>query len=638
MTDQGSSTLKTDTRKSTTEISQWFWLAAVLLLTILALYPSLQGEWVNWDDQLYVTQNSTIRDFSFTGILNLFDPANAVLDTYTPMTLVSFAVDYHFVQDSAAWYHVENLLLHLVNAALVFQIILLLTGRLPLAFFVAALFGVHPMHVESVAWVSERKDVLFSLFFLASCLQYIVYLQRSRGQAGRPDRAYWVAFALAVLAMLAKPQAVSLPLVLVLLHYWESGSLKLNAWGRVLPFFGLALATGFLAIFTMDANPSGFDLLSRMAMSGHAVWTYLFKVVVPLNLMHDMGRPEAGEIPGFYYLTTLLSISILGAALWFGRRERYFVFGVGFFVVTLFFSLHLLKVNSGIAYERFSYLPYIGLFLIGGFLLQKLKERMAFGTVAMLGLMALVLIPLTVLANQRSRVWKNDATLWSDALKKNLDHPVAWCKRARYYTSIGLFEQALVDQNECLRVHPDRSSGLHNRGNIYKGMGEIASAISDYTSAIEEGPERSLPYSSRGVLLIQTGNSDGLADLKRAVELSPELVAYRLNLGLAYEVYDRFDLAQIEYSAAIELDPNDFQALKYRGSLLRIMGDLERARIDLSKAVEIRPDYGDAWYVLSKTNDALGNTQKALSQLEIAMEQGVEPDPAYLQKLKRVAL
>lgn len=613
----------------------WYWLALSVALTFLFLFPVLNSDWVNWDDPVYVTQNSAIHDFSASGIASLFHPNNRVLDTYTPLTLVSLAIDYKLAQNNAGWFHATNLLLHLINVSLVFLLFWRLTKKPLVAFLIATLFGLHPLHVESVAWISERKDVLFAFFFLASCIQFLAHLRAKKSST----KNYWISLILAGLAMLAKPEAVTLPLVLILINYWENSRFNLSQIIPIAPFFLLSLITGIGALYFMDSDVLAYSWLERILMSGHALWIYLIKAVIPFNITHDMGQPAPGMLPIFYYLTSSLSVILLGTFLWLGRKNKVLVFGILFFFANIIFSLHLIKVNSGAYYDRFTYLPYLGLFFIAAMMLENMTSKWQKGQLKFSLIALPVILLFGMISYERSQVWQNDETLWTDIITSNPDHKLAWCKRARYLNAEGRLEEALFDQNECLRLNPNMSDGLNNRGNIYLGLGNVDAALKDYTSAIKAAPKHSLPYSSRGVLLMQLGdNQNGMSDLKKAVELSPESSTLRLNLGLAYELENDVALAQKEYSLAIELNPTDHLAWKYRGSLALANGDVNSALRDLEHAVELRPDFGDAWYRLSIANHKLGNKKDALIQLDKAVENGVEDDIEYRALLERIEL
>ena len=423
-----------------------------LLLTLIALYPCFQNDWVNWDDGVYVLQNGPIRDFTWTGITNMFDPTNRVLDTYTPLTLVSLSIDYVFNLENATAYHATNMLLHLINVLLVFLLIFRLINHNYVAFFIAVFFGLHPMHVESVAWISERKDLLFSFFFLASCLQYLICLRSSKKNR---SIKYGSALFLGLLAILAKPQAVSLPLVLLLIQYWENKRFRIL---ELIPFLILSLLAGLMAIYLMDENALEYSFFEQILMSGHACAIYLIKSIFPFYLEHNLGMPQAGNLPWYYYLSTAGSIVFIGLSFWFGRKNKKVIFGILFFCVTIIFSLHLLKINSGIAYDRFSYLPYIGLFMAFSGFFELIKNRTETDKRIIIGGATLIVLLFGYLANQRCYVWKNDETLWTNSLKQNPEDAMSWCKRARYYSSIGMYDKALVDQQKCIEFREAHKS------------------------------------------------------------------------------------------------------------------------------------------------------------------------------------
>lgn len=606
-----------------------------ICVTLVALHPVLRGDWVNWDDPIYVLQNNFIHDFSFSGLLELFNPANRVLDTYTPLTLVSFAIDYRIAQDSPSWYHAVNLIFHLINVYLVYFFTTQITKRKEVAFFVSVLFGIHPLHVESVAWISERKDVLYSFFFLLSSIQFTKFVESEL----RDRAAYINSLLLALLSILAKPLGVALPLVFSLILFLFDRHKDRKAWLSTLPLYICAILFGIGATFIMDENQLGYSLMDRTLLSGHALWLYLVKSAVPFDISHVMGQKMPGNVPVFYFLTTALSIVLIGLVLWFGRNKKQVLFGFLFFLFTVLFSLHFLKVNSGIAYDRFTYIPFIGLFMVIGNVIYDLISTKKNVSKLFLLLISPAVLIYGYLAFQRSKVWKNDETLWTDVIEHNPQHKVAWCKRANYYAAEMRLEEAMRDQNECIQLNPLSGDGYVNRGNIYKELKNYDRALSDYETAMELAPNQGLSYSCSGVLKAQLGRIEsGIVDLNKAVDLNPDVGVFRLNQGLAYELNGQYDLALEAYSAAIEVNEKDHLALKYRGSLQFILEDYPSALADLELAVELRPDFAVAWFDLSRTNLALGNRNLAYKQYRSAVNSGYPKNVEYESRLKRVEI
>jgi len=604
-------------------------------ITLIVLHPVLSGDWVNWDDPVYVLQNSFIHDFSFSGLLELFNPANRVLDTYTPLTLVSFAIDYRIAQDSPSWYHAMNLIFHLLNVYLVYFFTVRITKRKEVAFFVSVLFGIHPLHVESVAWISERKDVLYSFFFLFSGIQFLKFLESEF----KDRTAYVSSLLLGLLSILAKPLGVALPLVLSLVLFLFNKHKDRKAWLSILPFYLCAVLFGIGATLLMDADQFGYSLTDRTLLSGHALWLYLLKSIVPFNISHDMGQKMPGNVPVFYFLTTALSIVSIGLVLWFGRSKKQVQFGLLFFLATVFFSLHFLKVNSGIAYDRFTYIPFIGLFIVIGNVVYDLIGTRKNASKLFLAIITPAVLIYGYIAFERSKVWQNDETLWTDVIKHNPQHKFAWCKRANYYVSEMRLEEAMRDQNECIQLNPLSGDGYVNRGNIYKELKNYDRALSDYEVAMELSPNQGLPYSCSGVLKAQLGRIEsGIVDLNKAVDLNPDVGVFRINQGLAYELNGQYDLALDAYSAAIEVNNKDHLALKYRGSLQLVLENYESALTDLELAVELRPDFAVAWFDLSRVNLALGNRNLAYKQYRSAVNSGYPKNVEYESRLKRVEI
>ena len=358
----------------------WSFLGAAMLLTAVLYLPSLQNGLTNWDDTEYLTANPLL-DFSKTPFAAYF--TTVVSGNLHPLTMLSLSLDAALGGSLVRQVHTTSLLLHVLNVGLTFGLAWQLSGgRRLVSFLVAVWFGIHPMHVESVAWVAERKDVLYGFFFLLSLISYWQFLATRRG--------LFVVLSLltGVLANGAKPAAVILPVVLVLLTFWHDKKLTMNQLMPVLPFVAMS---AFFAWQTLQAQTAAaainndFSLPERLQLGGYALVNYVLKAVWPVGLSALYGRPgPGGAFPAIFLVYTVISgLGLAGLALLYRRANGWF-FGLSFFVINLLLTLQVVKVMGSAAYaDRYTYLAYTGLFFAAALTLDSLRQctwkRLALG-------------------------------------------------------------------------------------------------------------------------------------------------------------------------------------------------------------------------------------------------------------------
>jgi tetratricopeptide (TPR) repeat protein len=485
------------------------WAGAILLITFLAYLPSLQNDLLKtWDDQAYVTNNQLIRNLSLESFVRIFREDGGRQANYHPLTTVSLAVNYAIAKTAPFGYHLTNLLLHLLNTLLVLVMVLLLPATsLPIAAMVALLFGIHPLHVESVAWISERKDVLYTLFFLATMIAYQIHLRRGSGGA----TWYLLALGLFACALLAKAMAAALPLVLLALDYCYSRKWTIGTLLEKVPFFLLATGFGILALLVQTANDATrsdlFSLGNRLLHACYGVSTYIGKILLPLGLSAFYPYPYPlmrgawilDQPPPIFFLTLLFTLAWgLGLACLIRRAapdQRLLVFGMLFYTATILLVVQFIPVGRAIIADRYTYVASIGIFLCIACLVERLWQRIRYRTALLtgLGIYALVLAAMTY---KRCSVWTNDATLWTDVMVQYPDDNrilPAINNRANYYELENRLPEALQDYLRVAEINPDDDVVLETIGRIYgKELHDLDAAVQYFTRAVAVNP-RNLP-------------------------------------------------------------------------------------------------------------------------------------------------
>ena len=546
-------------------ISPWLYLAPVLLFTFILFLPMFQNGFTNWDDVLYVTQNPLLKNLDGDGLKAIFN--TPVVSNYHPITILSLALNYQAGELSPANYWVTNILLHLINTALVFYFVYRLSNRNTLvSAFVALLFGMHPMHVESVVWISERKDLLYTLFYMAAMIVYIKYVESSK--------IIHLVFTtlLGALSLLCKPAAIVLPLSLLLIDYFTKRPWSIKWILEKLPIF---IACGVMAYVTLAiqskkalASAEMYDIGQRLAFGGFGWIWYLLKVVVPIPLSALHPFPISST-PVLYYIATAVAAAFVIFAL-VKIKNRNFLFGFGFYTANLLLVLQVVSVGNAVVAERYTYVPYIGIFFWLGMEGYKLLQgRFASSKAVLFSVAGAWILFLSFLTFQRIPVWKDSQTLWANVLKtypesrrgwtnKGLDfytkekYPecvdhltralaidpnfpdaVEW--RARAYLEMNDAAKALEDVNHFLIIRPNSEAGLFLLGRCYELLGRAEEAVNVYSGLITQY-DKAEYYNNRGTLYFNALKryADAKSDFENALRLKPDYGKFMLNLSRCY--------------------------------------------------------------------------------------------------------
>lgn len=499
-----------------------FALLAVLAITYISFYPSLCNGFVNWDDPMYVTGNKLVQELSWRNVKTIFTSIHSI-NNYHPLALLSYAVEYRlFGIDNAFFYHATNLILHLVNVLLVFWLIYLLSDSALVAFITALLFGIHPMHVESVAWISERRDVLYTAFFIGSLISYLYYTRNGH------RRHYDLSLILFVMSCMSKAMAVTLPAILILMDYLKHRKIDKNSLFEKAPYFVIALA--FSVFFALawgligQAGANQFRHLTENFYFGlYNILFYLGKLFAPVRLSNFYPYPSSPVYSvkqlSFIIPTSLLFFALVAFSMRFTRKV---FFGAFFFFVAILPVLTHFSAGpfvSVIVADRYTYVPYIGLFYMAaeGFNWLYTKKT---GYRALLVIFSFgVIIFFSALTWQRCHVWKNSISLWSDALNNHADY-FAYSGLGSGYDAAGDYDKALVQYNHAIQLRPDYGKIYYNRGLVLGRKGDHDAAIKDFNMAIKLNPGLPPAYYARSKAYFYTKQyKESMKDLKKAQEL-----------------------------------------------------------------------------------------------------------------------
>jgi tetratricopeptide (TPR) repeat protein len=600
-------------------------LAAILVATLVVYLPSFGNKFVNWDDYGYVVDNLAIRDLSFSSAVRLFTKLE-FMGNYHPITMLTYAIEYTFFEGDPTGYHVTNVLLHLVNTALVFWFVRLLGGRNDVALIVGLLFGIHPMHVESVSWISERKDLLYTVFFLGSLISYLAWRRNTS------RRMYALAIGLFVCALLSKAMAVSLVVVLFLLDVLDGRQFSRRTILEKLPFAGLALVAGVVALFAQHAAMAihGFEQYTigeRVVLANYALASYVSKLIVPVNLSAFYPFPAKvnGAIPAAFWLYPAGMIAATAGVAYSLRTTKRILFGVGFFVATIALVLQVLQVGGAMMADRYSYVPSIGFFYLCAIGLVNVWERLSASGARWLMLAALggYCGWLSVRTWEQSYTWRDSFSLWDTVLEQYPWITFARENRAQAYSLVGRYDEGLQDYNFILEHDPTNARAYHSRGVLFFHQGKFPEALADLNRAIDLKLDNAESFTNRGAVYAGMGNFEAaMADFNKAIELEPDRVDAYNNRGAEYAKRGMFEAAISDFDRALALNPRSPDAARNRELALTNMraqqgpkqdqapsaeyylargmqygqsGNLQSAVADLSKAIELEPSYAEAY-------------------------------------------
>lgn len=617
----------------------WWLPLAVALVTAAAFAATIQNGFTDWDDPAYVVGNALLRDLSPSGIRAI--ASSFVEGNYHPLTIGSLALDYHFWKLDPAGYHLTNIALHVLATLAVFQLIFLLTGSRETSAITALFFGVHPVHVESVAWVSTRKDVLYGLFYLAACVAYVRWI-RAGGWA-----AYVGALVLFVLSALSKGMAVALPVTLLAIDFYLGRPRNVRTvFVEKAPFFSIALAFGIVAVVAQQSKGAVqefalFPFHERLLIACHAILAYLFRAIAPLHLSAFYPYPTAagGMLPTAYYLAPIGVLLILGAAVASLKSGRTIAFGGLFFLINLALVLQLFPVGSAAMADRYTYLPYVGVGLVIAsgyhYVRGTLLARAPAGRAVTSFLLACFFIGLVLATRERGKVWKDSLSLWTDVVARYPDLSKAYAHRAWAYHEKGESGRAMSDLEKALSLNRRDSDALSTRGTLYLVAGDYPRALADLDMAVRLRPQSASAWNNRGTVLLALKRTDeAIANFDKAIERNPWYTGAYLNRALAHGVKREFARSLPDLDRAVAYAPENPEAFFWRGAAKVELGDAAGAIRDYDEALRLSPRYAEAYFARSIAHGKLGQYGQALRDALAAREAGYRVDDAMIDRLR----
>jgi len=625
-----------------TQYNPLYVMAGLVVITFVVFLPSLSNDFVNWDDPSYILNNARIQSFTISNIIQMFNPfpKSYLVSNYHPLTEFSLAIDHLFAGRSPKVYHFTNILIHAVNTVLVYLLVTrMLKGYQVAAIITAVFFSIHPMHVESVVWASERKDVLHVMFFLFAMLQYIKYLESNRENS----KFLMYTGVLFVCSLLSKAQAVTLPIVLLLLdQFYGRKDLKNIAIEKV-PFFILSLAFGLLAIKAQKSTQA--DALVDIALSERpftgsmSLCIYLWKLIVPTGLcaLHPYPWTKGEAMPSYFYPAILGMLAYLGTAFYaFRKGYKELFFGLAFFLMTIAPVLQFMTIGEALWAERYSYLPYIGLFFVIGYYVNKMETSVSFAKFQkpVLGVLAVAAVLCAWVSMNRIADWKDSPTLWYDVLEKYPDEKLAYVNLSHFFSEVGEFPKCQQFAEDGLKIAPDHYKLWVNKAFCMMKQGKHQAAIPVLLQGEQKDPGHYELYYNLGICYDRIGNAEKAMEYyDKTLEKEPDHIQAFLQKGVVYSnKLNNQEKALENFKKVISFIPNHGDALVNAAIASYKLNKGGEAADYALRAVTEMPNNGKAWYIKALSHSKAGQYSQALDAGRKAKAFGQSNLDSYLQQ------
>ena len=520
--------------------------AFLILVSLVAFWPVTHADFISIDDNEYITENRHVQNgLTLEGVRWAFATGHAA--NWHPVTWLSHMLDVQFFGLNPHRHHVINLLFHVANSALLFLALHRMTKALWQSAFVAALFALHPLHVESVAWVAERKDVLSTLFWMLTLCAYYRYAEH------RSVRRYLPVLIFLALGLMAKPMLVTLPFVLLLLDYWPLKRLAQSEgmvpddqrWhlrellAEKIPLFVLA-AISCVVTYLVQQHGGAVGSIERLPLEARiangfvSYIAYIVKTIWPAKLAFFY--PYERLLPAWQVLAAaVLFTALTFAVVAMAKRYKYLPVGWLWYAGTLVPVIGLVQVGYQGRADRYTYIPLIGLFIMVAWLIPEVLSKWRHSRKLLIPLSALILLCCFIVTRTQTMYWQNSFVLFDHALEVTRNNDVAYVARGNAYEALGNYAQAINDYGKALKISPGIASAYNNRGVAYAALGDQEQAIKDYDRATEIDPRYGSAFANRGMAYAVMGyHEKAIEDYNRAIEINPRLAAAYLGRAASY--------------------------------------------------------------------------------------------------------
>lgn len=654
---------------------------ALALITIIAFEQVRLNEFVGYDDDRYVTENPRVKAGMTLESIH-WALTTTSIGYWHPLALLSHMLDCELFGLEPSWHHLSSLFLHIANTLLLFWVLKRMTGAVWASSFTALVFAIHPLHVESVAWISERKDVLSCLFWMLTIATYARY-------AERPSMGRYLLVVLGLSAgLMAKPMVVTLPFVLLLLDYWplarfrppqsqpvKSDYQKATAYrliGEKIPLFVLV---AFWCVVTYFVPKSGgqvvttelVPLSSRIANALVSYVSYIWKMFYPSRLAVLYPHP-GGSLPAWKTIVCLFILIFVSiGVIYLGRRRRYLAAGWLWYLGTLVPVIGLVQVGAQAMADRYTYLSLVGIFIMIAWGAGDLTAKWRYKRIGLGVTTGVVLATLVICTRMQLRYWRNNLALFGHALKVTENNYVMHSNYGGALFEEGRFDEALAHFNEALRINPKYADARRNAGIVLLRQGKIAEAIAaftevlscsgdwpvthnylglayaqigkfdlavkNYNAALQLKPDYVEAIKNLGIVLKEQGRTnEAINKWKTGLKIEPDNPDVHYNMGLVLAEQSKYDKAVKHFRVALAAKPDWAEAHHNIGAVYYLQGKYDLAAKHCSEAIRLNPDYYDAHQNMGMVMARLGKLDEAVKHFNKALE-AEQPRPEVYYNL-----
>jgi protein O-mannosyl-transferase len=593
------------------------WISGMLIaLTIIVYFPVGHFEFVSFDDPQYVKNPVVARGLTWDGIVWAVSDGHA--GNWHPVTWLSHMLDVQFYGLKAGPQHVMNLVLHVANLILLFALLYRTTGALLPTTLAAGLFALHPLHVESVAWVAERKDVLSMFFGLLTIWAYVREVRNSR------TSRFPLVIGLFLLGLASKPMLVTLPFVLLLLDVWPLRRLewppafkdvKPLVWEKF-PLFALSAVSSVVTFIVQQRDGSMKTLarvpfIFRIENAALAYVSYLTKMVWPSGLVVLYPYPQSISMWAVIGATLFL-VAVSVATVAYAKRLPYLLVGWFWYLGTLIPVIGLVQVGSQPMADRYSYLSSVGISIIAAWGLWDLLQRVSMRTTVYASIAGTILIAAAIVTVAQIQYWANSVVLWRHAVEVTKANPLAYNNLAGAFNDVKRPDEAIEEYETALRLKPDYAEAHFSLANTLMGVNRVDEALQHYAAALRTTSDPGPMNNEIGVVLANNGRtSDAIERFSEALRIEPNLAVAHSNralarkkLGLALAKEGKSAEAANQLTAALVDQPADAEIHNNLGVVLANEGKIHEAIEHFSEAVRLKPDFTDARNNLARASNA----------------------------------
>lgn len=644
-------------------------VAGILILTFWCYHYSLHNQFLNWDDGLYVFGNKYLKNLSWENLkmilFHSITPSN-----YHPLTMLSLAINWHFSHTSPPLYYLTNIFIHMANVILVFLLVTKLCERIAsysplaakhklfIASFCALWFAVHPMHVESISWISERKDVLYAFFYLLGLVAYLRYTEDKAtdkvsaifGIKISTNGWYAITFLLFILSCLSKPMAVSFPLILFTIDFLLGRKWERKVFTEKILFFAGSLFFGMVAYRIQKESGAVADfhtinLPDRILFTFYGFNMYLARLFYPVHLNAFAPYPDIRPgiaLPLLFYIMPFATVLLWTVPFYFKWKKmdalfRVTLFGLSFYFLNVVFVLQFISCGDAIIADRYTYTAYFGPVFVIMYLANECMVALPALKNWLVGLLLAFSIMFAVLCEARTRVWHNPETFWSDVIvKSDMHSQLPYLNLGNYFVDSGKYEKAYPEYSLLTRLGMNDGGVYRNLAMIYGLHRQYDSSLYCFSKAIQYDSTNASIYTNRAITYANMGKFDlALKDFSKAYQLdTTKDLALEQRAGMLIQLGQYKD-AVADYSKLIMHEPKEPSFYLQRGNALLNGGNPESATHDYLHLLELQPDNGTAMYNLSVAYDKLADEKDALDYATKATQNKVQVPAEYLTRLQK---